>query len=169
MRLFSETAAGLLDDIANQAQDASAASPPPWPRPPLRTGRRPPALIGDLHRFKADYLKAMAHPVRIRALEILRQGEATVGDLGGHVGPEVGNLSQHLAVLRRAGIVDARKSGLSVLYSVRDPEVFAVLDALRVVFSHRVDSMQTVLAADEAPGGSEGVPAGPDGAGRGGS
>ncbi len=99
----------------------------------------------------------MAHPVRIRVLEVLRQGEAAVGDLGPQVGPEVGNLSQHLAVLRRAGIVDARKSGLSVLYTVRDPEVFAVLDALRVVFGHRVDSMQTVLAADEAGG-----PPGPD-------
>ncbi len=105
----------------------------------------------------------MAHPVRIRALEVLRQGEAGVGDLAAQVGPGVGNLSQHLAVLRRAGIVDARKSGLSVLYTVRDPEVFGVLDALRVVFSHRLDSMQTVLAADEAAGGPEGGAAAPDG------
>ena len=111
----------------------------------------------------------MAHPVRIRVLEVLRQGEAAVGDLAAQVGPDVGNLSQHLAVLRRAGIVDARKGGLSVFYTVRDPEVFAVLDALRVVFTHRVDAMQTVLAADEEAGGSEGVPAESEGAGRGAS
>lgn len=90
----------------------------------------------------------MAHPVRIRVLEVLRQGEVAVGDLGAQVGSEVANISQHLAVLRRAGIVAARKSGLSVHYRVADEEVFLVLDALRVVFSHRVDSMQTVLAAD---------------------
>ena len=102
-----------------------------------------------MQRFKADYLKAMAHPVRIRTLEILRQGEAAVAEVQAQVDSDVANISQHLAVLRNAGIVTARKTGLSVLYSVRDPEVFAILDALREVFSHRVDSMQTVLAADD--------------------
>lgn len=107
------------------------------------------ALIGDLHRFKADYLKAMAHPVRIRVLEILRDGEVAVADVQTQVDADVANISQHLAVLRRAGIVTARKTGLNVLYSVRDTEVFTILDALRTVFSHRLDSMQNVLAADQ--------------------
>jgi DNA-binding transcriptional ArsR family regulator len=104
---------------------------------------------GELQRFKADYLKAMAHPIRIRILEILRQGEAAVAEIQARLDAEVSNLSQHLAVLRGAGIVAARKTGPSVLYSVRDAEVFAILDALRGIFSHRADSMQTVLAADE--------------------
>ena len=106
-------------------------------------------LIGDLQRFKAGYLKAMAHPVRIRALEVLRQGPAGVAELQSQVDPGVGNISQHLAVLRNAGVVSTRKAGPSVVYSVRDPEVFAILDALREIFSHRLDSMQTTLAADE--------------------
>ena len=106
-------------------------------------------LIGELQRFKAQYLKAMAHPVRIRTLEILRQGELAVADVQAQVDADVANISQHLAVLRNAGIVTARKTGLSVLYSVRDAEVFSILDALREIFSHRLDSMQTVLAADE--------------------
>lgn len=111
-------------------------------------------LIGELQRFKADYLKAMAHPVRIRALEVLRQGEVAVADLQAQVDADVANLSQHLAVLRKAGIVTARKIGLSVLYSVREAEVFAILDGLREIFSHRLDSMQTVLAADETAAGT---------------
>jgi len=106
-------------------------------------------MIGELQRFKADYLKAMAHPVRIRVLEVLRQGEWTVSDLQVQVDGDVANLSQHLGVLRRAGIVTPRKAGLSVLYAVVDPEVFVVLDALREVFTHRVDAMQTTLAADQ--------------------
>ncbi len=106
-------------------------------------------MIGELQRFKADYLKAMAHPVRIRTLEILRQGEVSVADVQSQLDADVANISQHLAVLRGAGIVTARKSGLSVFYTVRDPEVFAILDALRTIFSHRLDSMQTVLAADD--------------------
>lgn len=108
-------------------------------------------MVGELQRFKADYLKALAHPVRIRILEILRQGESSVGDVQAQVQSGVANLSQHLAVLRGAGIVSTHKSGLSVLYSVRDAEVFTILDALREVFSHRLDSMQTVLAEDAEP------------------
>ncbi len=107
-------------------------------------------LIGDLQRFKADYLKAMGHPVRVRVLEILRQGEAAVAEMQPQLGAEVANLSQHLAVLRGAGIVSTRKVGLRVLYRVRDVEVFVILDALRQIFSQRLDSMQTLLAADDA-------------------
>ena len=116
------------------------------------------AAIGDLQRFKADYLKAMAHPARVRTLEVLRQGEAAVADVQAQIDADVANLSQHLAVLRRAGIVSARKVGLHVLYSVRDTEVFTILDVLRGVFSQRVASMQTVLAAD---GGQPPVDANP--------
>ena len=101
----------------------------------------------------------MAHPVRIRILEVLRQGEAAVADLQAQVGPDVANISQHLAVLRNGGIVAARKSGLSVHYRVRDAEVFAILDALRQVFTSRLDSMQNTLQNDGEgahtdPGGS---------------
>ncbi len=123
--------------------------------PAARRAKGGAPLIGDLQRFKADYLKAMAHPVRIRVLEVLRQGEVAVAELQGQMGADVANISQHLAVLRNAGIVTARKTGLNVLYSVRDPEVFTILDALREVFSQRLDAMQSVLAeADsaEAPG-----------------
>jgi DNA-binding transcriptional ArsR family regulator len=106
-------------------------------------------LIGDLQHFKADYLKAMAHPIRIRALEVLRQGEMGVAELQGQVDPQVANMSQHLSVLRSVGIVAARKAGPSVLYSVRDAEVFTILDALREIFGHRLHSMQTMLAAED--------------------
>lgn len=91
----------------------------------------------------------MAHPVRIRVIEVLRQGPVGVAEVQAQVDPDVANISQHLAVLRNAGIVATRKAGPSVLYNVRDAEVFTVLDALREIFSHRLDSMQTMLAADD--------------------
>ncbi len=118
-------------------------------------------MVGDLQRFKANYLKAMAHPVRIRVLEVLRQGEASVSNLQAEVGADVANVSQHLGVLRNAGIVTARKLGLNVLYAVRDAEVFTILDALRAVFSQRVDTMQSVLAADEAAEAADAEARGP--------
>lgn len=108
-------------------------------------------MVGDLQRFKAEYLKAMAHPVRIRVLEILRPGPAAVADIQTQVGPEVANISQHLAVLRNAGIVTGRKVGATVLYEAPDPEVFTVLDALRAVFAHRLDAMQSLLTDSSQP------------------
>ena len=88
----------------------------------------------------------------MRVLEILRQGEVAVAEVQPQLGADVANLSQHLAVLRGAGIVAARKVGLNVMYRVRDAEVFTILDALRQIFSHRLDSMQTTLAADDGDG-----------------
>lgn len=108
-------------------------------------------MTGELQKFKADYCKALAHPVRIRILEVLRQGEVSVADLQTEAGAEVANISQHLAVLRGGGIVATRKNGMNVLYRVRDAEVFLILDALRQIFSQRLDSMQqTMLEEEEA-------------------
>jgi DNA-binding transcriptional ArsR family regulator len=115
-----------------------------------------------LQRFKADYLKAMAHPVRIRVLEVLRPGEIGVAEVQSQVDPDVANISQHLAVLRSIGVVAARKAGPSVLYSVRDPEVFSILDALREIFSHQLHSMQSMLAADDGSRPVPGAGAGSD-------
>ncbi len=108
-------------------------------------------LLGDLQRFKAEYLKAMAHPVRIRILEVLRTGPASVADIQAQVDPSIANISQHLAVLRGAGIVTSHKVRATVHYAVRDAEVFVVLDALRSVFTERLDAMRSLLSADGEP------------------
>jgi ArsR family transcriptional regulator len=79
--------------------------------------------------LKAELFKALGHPARIRALEVLVEGERSVGELQPLVGIEQSHLSQQLAVLRRAGLVTSRKEGSSVIYAVRDD---AVGDLLRV-------------------------------------
>jgi ArsR family transcriptional regulator len=76
-----------------------------------------------LSEIKADLFKAMAHPARVRALEVLSGGERTVSDLIPEVGIEASHLSQQLAVLRRAGLVNTRKEGATVLYSLKIPLV----------------------------------------------
>jgi ArsR family transcriptional regulator len=82
-----------------------------------------------LAELKADLFKALAHPARIRALEVLVDGERPVGELQPLVGIEASHLSQQLGVLRRAGLVTARREGSSVIYSVSDP---LLADLLRV-------------------------------------
>ncbi|MCU1377054.1 MAG: transcriptional regulator [Acidimicrobiales bacterium] len=95
---------------------------------PDRDSARPGAAVSrPLSEIKADLFKALAHPARIRALEVLSSGECSVGELQPLVGIELSHLSQQLGVLRRAGLVSSRKEGASVLYSIRDDDVIELL------------------------------------------
>jgi ArsR family transcriptional regulator len=80
-----------------------------------------------LSEIKADLFKALAHPARVRILEVLSDGEHAVGAMQPLVGIELSHLSQQLGVLRRAGVVVARKEGSTVIYSVKDPLVVELL------------------------------------------
>jgi DNA-binding transcriptional ArsR family regulator len=80
-----------------------------------------------LSEVKAELFKALAHPARIRALEVLSERERSVSDLQPLVGIESSHLSQQLGVLRRAGLVSTRKEGSSVIYALRDPLIAELL------------------------------------------
>jgi DNA-binding transcriptional ArsR family regulator len=80
-----------------------------------------------LSEVKAELFRALAHPARIRALEVLSEGEHSVSELQPLVGIESSHLSQQLGVLRRAGLVTTRKEGSSVIYALKDPVVAELL------------------------------------------
>ncbi len=112
------------------------------------------ALAGrPLAEVKADLFRALAHPARIRVLEVLVDGERSVGDLQPLVGIESSYLSQQLAILRRAGLVINRKDGSSVLYAIRDPETATLLASARRLLINSLSDSQTLLAdlLDERP------------------
>jgi ArsR family transcriptional regulator len=98
-----------------------------------------------LHRFKAEFFKALAHPARIRLLELLRGGERTVSELQVQLDMDPSSVSQQLAVLRAKNIVQTRKMGTSVYYSVRDPQVYILLDAARAMFDTHLSDLQAML------------------------
>jgi DNA-binding transcriptional ArsR family regulator len=102
--------------------------------------------MNDVRAFKAEFFKALAHPVRIAVLDTLRAGEAGVNDLSGQLKVEQSTLSQHLAVLRARNIVVGRKEGLNVFYSVADPAVFKLLDAARQIFNNQLTGVRDMLA-----------------------
>ena len=83
----------------------------------------------DRNRFAA-VARALGDPKRLCVLESLADGEASVGDLAARVSCQVPNMSQHLAVLRSAGLVTARRDGSTVYYRLADPRV---LEAYRVL------------------------------------
>lgn len=76
----------------------------------------------------ADRLKAMADPMRLRILHLLQDGERCVNDILGQVGGSQANVSKHLSVLRRAGLVECRREGVNVYYRIEDPTVFAICE-----------------------------------------
>ena len=90
---------------------------------PARTTPPPDGVNRPLNEIKAELFKALAHPARVRALEVLTEGERSVSELQPLVGIESSHLSQQLGVLRRAGLVSTRKEGSTVIYALRDPLV----------------------------------------------
>ncbi len=98
-----------------------------------------------LRSFKAEFFKALAHPLRIHILDALRDGERSVADLRDILGVEPPNASQQLAVLRAKNIVVARKEGNNVFYAVPDPMIFQLLDDAKAIFNNQLVDMQGML------------------------
>lgn len=99
----------------------------------------------QLSNFKAEFFKALAHPLRISILDALRTGELTVNEISQRFGVEPANASQQLAVLRNKGIVATRKEGSNVYYSVSDQAIFKLLDAAREIFNNHLIGVRGML------------------------
>jgi DNA-binding transcriptional ArsR family regulator len=109
----------------------------------------------DLARFKAEFFKALAHPLRIRIIDALRDGEIGVNDLCERLQVEQSTVSQQLAQLRGRNIVVGRKEGQNVFYSIRDRAIFRLLDAAREIFNNQLISVQDMLSRLEVSSGRE--------------
>ena len=106
----------------------------------LPVGLRPP-----ISEIKAELFKALAHPARIRVLELLTDGERTVGEMQPLVGIESSHLSQQLAVLRRARLVTTRKEGAAVVYSIRDPRLAELLAVAKQLLINSLSESEDLL------------------------
>ena len=96
---------------------------------------------------KAELFKALAHPARVRVLELLAEREHTMGELAELSGLEPSHLSQHVMQLRRAGIVDSRRVKTTVICSLRDPQMAELLAVARQLISNNLRQGQLLLAA----------------------
>jgi ArsR family transcriptional regulator len=108
-------------------------------------------MPAQLSEFKAEFFKALSHPVRIRILDCLRNGEKSVNELSAALQIEQANVSQQLAVLRLRNIVTGVKSGSSVFYSVSDPALFRLLDVAKDIFNNQLVGVRHML--EEMKGG----------------
>jgi DNA-binding transcriptional ArsR family regulator len=104
-----------------------------------------PYQAGAVHEAKATLFRVLGHPARVRILELLRDGERSVGGLQAELELDSGGASQHLAALRRIGLVTSRRDGTSVYYRVDDAGVFDLLAAGRAIISRRLATEQSLL------------------------
>jgi DNA-binding transcriptional ArsR family regulator len=105
----------------------------------------PHPLPAQLVERIAERFKVLSEPTRIRLLDSLRDGEATVSELQEATGASQQNVSQHLGVLLRAGIVGRRKQGNFSLYSITDPVVFSLCDEVCGGLRRELDELDALL------------------------
>jgi DNA-binding transcriptional ArsR family regulator len=106
-------------------------------------------MLDSMRRFKAGIFQALAHPTRIALVEHLQHGSLSVGQLCDRVGIEQANASQHLAVLRNRHIVQTRKEGNQIFYSLRDPLLGQLLEVLRQYFLSHINEALAMLREEE--------------------
>ncbi|MDF9409692.1 metalloregulator ArsR/SmtB family transcription factor [Pelotomaculum isophthalicicum JI] len=95
--------------------------------------------------MEAEFLKALAHPTRIRIIKHLMNSERCVCEFTEDLDVEQSNMSQHLAILRKQGIVSSRKDGMKVMYKVNHPQIFEILQLIEEVLVSQVKETLSIL------------------------
>ena len=96
-------------------------------------------------KIKADFLRALSHPVRLQIIECLKDGEASVGKLVQKLGVEQSSLSRHLAILRDLGVLEARQEKTSVYYNLHDHDIFKVLRPISELLRKKLKRSEKLL------------------------
>jgi ArsR family transcriptional regulator len=98
----------------------------------------------------AERLKAMADPMRLKILHTINDGERCVSDILAEVGGSQANVSKHLSVLRRAGLVECRRDGVNVYYAIADQTVFSICRSVCDSMEKRLDAERAGIRAGRA-------------------
>lgn len=102
-------------------------------------------MADKIHALQADTLKAIAHPTRIEILQQLQEGERCVCEIFPALNIEQPNVSRHLSILKKEGIVSSRKEGLKVIYRVNDQRIYRMLDLVTEMLKEHWDSRKEAL------------------------
>jgi DNA-binding transcriptional ArsR family regulator len=98
-------------------------------------------------RLKAEVFKAMGHPLRLGVIELLQGGEKCVCEIVEEVGTEISNVSKHLSVLKKAGIVADRRDGLKIMYRLTMPCALDFARCVENVVIKRLDEQRSAMVA----------------------
>ncbi|MGH2905686.1 MAG: ArsR/SmtB family transcription factor [Solirubrobacterales bacterium] len=98
----------------------------------------------------AERFRVLGEPMRIRLLNELRNGDASVGELQEAVGASQQNVSKHLSILHSAGMVERTKQGTQTRYAIGDPSVFEICDAVWGGIRRKLDELDSILRSGDA-------------------
>ena len=88
--------------------------------------------------LKAEILKALAQPTRLRILECLRDGEKCICEITPAIHGEQSNISRHISLMQKSHLVNTRKDGVKVMVKVRDPKIFEILDNVNLLLKRQI-------------------------------
>ena len=91
-----------------------------------------------IYSYHAEMCKVFSHPKRLELINLLRDAEMSVGDLSERLGLALGNLSQHLAMMRERHILTSRKEGNVVYYRITNPRLLEAFDLLREILFEQI-------------------------------
>jgi DNA-binding transcriptional ArsR family regulator len=122
---------------------------------PRRSSRGDDAV--RLRQFKAEFFKALGHPLRIRILELLRERPMSVTEIQDATGSPGSSVSQQLAVLRSRNVLATERRGTTIIYRVLDPAIFELLDVARRIFNaHLTDTISMLRLVDDEAAAADG-------------
>jgi DNA-binding transcriptional ArsR family regulator len=97
--------------------------------------------------LKAEILKALAQPTRLKILELLRHGERCICEIVPAINGEQSNISRHISLMQRNHLVTTRKDGVKVMVSVKDPEIFKILDRVSAILRHQMNEQRELVSS----------------------
>ena len=103
--------------------------------------------MSDISIYRADILKALAQPTRLKILDFLRDGERCVCEIFPAIGEEQSNTSRHLNLMLASGILSRRKEGLKIFYAIKHPEVLEIVDLAEQIMASEISGRHKLLKA----------------------
>ncbi|MBN1436620.1 MAG: winged helix-turn-helix transcriptional regulator [Sedimentisphaerales bacterium] len=98
-----------------------------------------------LYQCQAEILQALAHPIRLAIVDFLKSGPQCVCDIAQHIDAQRSNVSRHLALMLKSGILDCEKQGLKVIYTLKTPCITSFLSCVNQVVKNQAQQTNTVL------------------------
>jgi DNA-binding transcriptional ArsR family regulator len=95
--------------------------------------------------LKADILKALAQPTRLKILELLRNGERCICEIVPAINGEQSNVSRHISLMQKSNLVATRKDGVRVMVKVKDPKLFDVLDRVSQILRSQIKEQEKLF------------------------
>ena len=103
--------------------------------------------MNNISSFRAEILKSLAQPTRLKIIEFLRDGERCVCEIFPAIGEEQSNPSRHLNLMLAAGVLTRRKEGLKIFYAIKHPEILEVVDTVTLIVKQEIAGRHELLKA----------------------